>query len=886
MVKEQTEKDYIFSIVMAIYNVEAYLEEAIESVIDQTLDFHSHVQLILVNDGSPDHSESICLKYKDKYPENIWYISKENGGVSSARNEGLKYVKGKYVNFLDPDDKLSDTTLKEVYCFFENHYSETDVVSIPIEYFEARTGRHVLNYKYTSSRIVDLNEEYNHIQLSSSSSFIKSASLQERNFNPYLMYGEDAELLTRIILEKMTLGLVKGVKYFYRSRLNGTSALQTSLTTKSWYLDGLNSFLMSILSYSVEKFEYVPKYVQYLVMYDLQWKFNVSAYPSFLALKEINQFEEKLKEILAHIEEGIIFEQKNLNLFRKMFAIALKHNTTNINSMYTTVVQNDSVLVYYKDTLLSSLDEQSIILEFLEVKNGELILEGFFSSLLDPKETPVFIMLGHRIYETEDVNRKAQGIYSLSRLVKDYKGFRVKVPFTGQSKETISFYIESSGIKIPVKLKFGKFIKLNKGRQSDYFIEGHHLISFNQNGLIIENRKISAVILRELKLYKRVIKEKVGKKVILARLIFYFGKLMHRKKIWLFADRIDKADDNAEALFRYANQQKDDIRKYFVLNKDCDDFNRLKKVGRIVPYGTYRHKILHLMANKVISSHADEWVVNPFFGMYKYYKDLHHAEFVFLQHGITKDDLSGWLNKYKKNIKLFLTAAVPEYESIINNNYGYGSDVVKLLGFPRFDFLENKDKKQILIMPTWRKHLVKELNQQTGNRPYSETFKNSDYFKHYNALVNDTRILEKAQSLEYKIIFFPHPNIQQQIKDFAKNDLVQFASFNTSYQKLFNESSLLITDFSSVAFDFAYLKKPVLYFHYEKNHLKEGYFDYYESGFGEVCKDYDLLVNQILYYMDNNCQMKEQYIKRVNSFYAFQDRNNSSRVYEEVLKMN
>lgn len=119
MIEGSHEHKYLFSIVMAVYNVEQYLEEAIESVINQTLSFENHVQLILVNDGSPDNSEETCLKYKEMYPDNIVYIRKENGGVSSARNEGLKYVEGKYVNFLDSDDKLSLNALAEVFSFFE-----------------------------------------------------------------------------------------------------------------------------------------------------------------------------------------------------------------------------------------------------------------------------------------------------------------------------------------------------------------------------------------------------------------------------------------------------------------------------------------------------------------------------------------------------------------------------------------------------------------------------------------------------------------------------------------------------------------------------------------------------------------------------------------------
>ena len=95
------EKKYKFSVVIPLYNVKKYLEDALKSVINQTIGFEKNIQLILVNDGSTDKSERICLKYKKLYPENIKYIYQENRGVSEARNEGMKYIEGKYVNFMD-----------------------------------------------------------------------------------------------------------------------------------------------------------------------------------------------------------------------------------------------------------------------------------------------------------------------------------------------------------------------------------------------------------------------------------------------------------------------------------------------------------------------------------------------------------------------------------------------------------------------------------------------------------------------------------------------------------------------------------------------------------------------------------------------------------------
>ena len=128
---------YKFSVVIPIYNVEKYLQETLESVINQDIGFKENIQMILVNDGSLDNSEDICLKYKAKYPENITYVKQENAGVSAARNNGMQYIQGKYTNFLDSDDKWSLDAFSKVWNFFEDNYEKIDVISCRMKFFEA-----------------------------------------------------------------------------------------------------------------------------------------------------------------------------------------------------------------------------------------------------------------------------------------------------------------------------------------------------------------------------------------------------------------------------------------------------------------------------------------------------------------------------------------------------------------------------------------------------------------------------------------------------------------------------------------------------------------------------------------------------------------------------
>ena len=90
----------LISIVVPIYNVEKYLRMCLDSILDQT---YEHFECLLINDGSPDNSAEICREYVEK-DARFRYFEKENGGLASARNLGIKYSKGKYISFIDSDD--------------------------------------------------------------------------------------------------------------------------------------------------------------------------------------------------------------------------------------------------------------------------------------------------------------------------------------------------------------------------------------------------------------------------------------------------------------------------------------------------------------------------------------------------------------------------------------------------------------------------------------------------------------------------------------------------------------------------------------------------------------------------------------------------------------
>lgn len=101
----------IISIIVPIYNVEQYLSKCIDSIVNQT---YKHIEILLVNDGSTDNSEEICLAYANK-DSRIRYFKKENGGLSDARNYGISRAKGDYLAFIDSDDFIHSEFIQRLH---------------------------------------------------------------------------------------------------------------------------------------------------------------------------------------------------------------------------------------------------------------------------------------------------------------------------------------------------------------------------------------------------------------------------------------------------------------------------------------------------------------------------------------------------------------------------------------------------------------------------------------------------------------------------------------------------------------------------------------------------------------------------------------------------
>lgn len=362
-----------FSVITAVYNVASYLSEAIESILCQDIGFKDSVELILVDDGSTDSSGEICDYYQTLYPDNIKVLHKPNGGAASARNAGIALASGRYLNFLDGDDKLSPCTLSAVYHFFSTVDDQISLVSVPIQFFEKKETAHRLNYKYKDGKnqIINLNTQYSYVQMSIASSFIKREVLNEHSFDTSLRYAEDAKVIMQLLLEHPYYGIVPSGCYYYRFRNTQNSALNGTKLHKEWYLDCLKDYLLWALQTARQKYGSIPLFVQYNVMYDLQSRFGVPEIPaSILPPDEHEEFRTLLREILRSIDDKIILQQRNLSREQKDYIISLKHGKGSLKHC-----SND---IFFQYDCLKLYPASSYLLKLFhaEISDNKLKLTG------------------------------------------------------------------------------------------------------------------------------------------------------------------------------------------------------------------------------------------------------------------------------------------------------------------------------------------------------------------------------------------------------------------------------------------------------------------------------------------------------------------------------
>lgn len=634
----------------------------------------------------------------------------------------------------------------------------------------------------------------------------------------------------------------------------------------------------------------------------------------------------RLKKELYGIEDKAILNS-SLGLDKKIFLLKTKHGSSFFDDLVV-----DRKVIYYKDYKLINFSKERLHLDFITQSRGDkYTLEGYVTR--NPFWELVTVELrkdGDKI-PIEPAERARRQRRFGNFLFDSGGAFTVDVKLPQERAHKLSFVVTIGGHEFTLRLLMGPHARLGnilgsyRRDQSCLLVRGaksiairpysklrHAIYELRFLFSLLFNWQIRHVTGRAIRLYrsgqlsirqpKRLVKEIITSigmvaeavamipRAILLRTVYYIAKPRVKKPIWLVSDRAVAAGDNGEALFRYIVKQQDcpaDV--YFVISRTAKDYDRMSQYGQVLAQESLKYKLKFLMADKIISSQANIETNNPFIRQRDHFVDLYNFDFVFLQHGVIRHDHTSWLDRYTKNFRLFITSAEKEYNSILEKPYYYPKENVLLSGQPRYDYLENNPNKKLVLVPTYRKRLALKKTDKKGLRKYDPEFKKTEYRKFYNDFMNDSRIIAELKNQGMTGDFYLHPVFEAQQRDFDENDVFKAVAYPYNYKDAFSEGELLVSDHSSVVFDFAYMKKPTVYAHFDADTFFEGhsysksdFFDDENDGFGEVYYDYEGLVEGVLKLLRNGRKMSVKYQKRVDDFFYKTDRNNSRRVYEAI----
>ncbi len=890
-------REPLISVVIPVFNGEEYVAEAIESVLGQTIGLDA-LEVVVIDDGSADATPRIVDDFAQQFPLHVKVFHQANQGVAAALNAGVQVATGRIIGFLGSDDRFSSESLELVADFFAEHGEVCDLAAIPIFMFGARQGPHWNNRsRFATTRVIDVREEWNLTQIHGGGTFIKSEIFQggDLKFDPRLFISEDLTLNTQVILRKMKYGVVAGAQYFNRRYSVGGSLVSSSHFRSGYYTEIPRLAYQQTLDFGRELYGKLPLYAQAIVAYDLSWRFRGDLSPMDPELE--SQYRETLGDLLRQIKVKVIMAQ------RAPIEVRLSMLNVRERGCLRERLSRRGLTYFLESCEVYSLKYRPVArhkparceIEFFEVNGDNIEIQGRFR-VVEIDDVDFAMEAGGRRYPVERMTDRQPTRLSLAQEVEVSVPFRASVTLRPDEQlRPVVVLTDADGqpLVVPVAVLMHRFSRFSGSSEVGYFRRVGRIVFRGRGKYSIERKTLSSlgVVRAELGFLRRAYRAGAAPTDLRARILTGLRQAITKKRTWLITDHKSEAGDNGEAMFRYLCSRPDrEVEPCFVLRKDADAYASLRRLGKVVEPNSKAHLRKFLDAVVVMNSAGDSYMLNPVAPERRIYlNDLIRHESVFLQHGITIGDQSGWLNRWSKGFDLFVTSASRERESILHDDYGYQSNQVVLTGMPRFDRLENSPNKLIIFAPTWRKGLSGALDEATGRVGKSTLFAESEYSAFWQRVVCHPRLNTAMNERGYRGVFALHPSHAAEASTFQSSERIQVAAYPHDYQGFFRDGSVLVTDYSSVAFDFAYLRKPVVYAQGDReeffgSHLySEGYFSYEEDGFGPIVDTVDALVDHLIELLSQSCEMEAEYRARVDRFFAFSGGGNSERLRKAIV---
>lgn len=829
------------------------------------------------------------------------YVSEQD-----AHQKMAEKASGDYIMIINAGDDIS-SNLAEVFVKGNVQCYDMDTYMITKAFHDETFGAFRTYKKVTDGEdiksfyIIDLKSKYDCFPFGFGGVIIRAEAFKKQSVDPALGLEAERDFMLRLMAKAMKtcfLPYATLTAYEYEEHDN---TFYRGLYMREWYFESITDFWMPFLQEMKVTYGSIPVFIQYNFMYSIMARFNGNMDNKNKHVIEEGHGEEYLELIgqaLRLIEENIMLNRNKVvdcitgDTMKWVYGILRNGKAYKFERFFL------AGKIYYGigDTLFNSLMSLSTNILFINYRDGMLEIDGTVHPILYSMVDEVYFRYNNKKYKIRYTERygltKAFGAAICKR-----HSFHLSIPVKDKSESELFCEAAIGNQLEPINIRYpSHFSRVCNAFGSSHWVFGdnrEYMMTAERKGIIIRKVNKRQKFIKELKLLKDMLmKNNYTRKYALLRVLYFICRpFMTGKPIWMYIDKIYKGGDSSEYLYKYASAQNKKIKHYYLVDKKSTDYKRLKKEGyKPLVRDSLKHRLIFLYADMMVISNSTVYAFNGYtLTNSSYIRDLTHFHVCCVQHGMSVQKIAIAQNRLRDNTRLYFCASKYEIDNLSRPVYDYvGYDALKLTGVPRYDGLKDRAKKQIMISPTWRMQAAMPVRtSESEQRDYNPLFKESEYFKVFNALINDKCLIDAAEKYGYRIKYVLHPIVSSQVEDFDKNDFVDIvpAVGDMSYEDMFCESSLMVTDFSGIQFDFAYMRKPLVYLHHKDipQHYEEGTFHYDTMAFGEICHDNDELIHTLIEYMQNDCKMKPEYVKRADDFFYYRDHNNCERIYKEMI---
>lgn len=816
--------------------------------------------------------------------------------------DAKKQVDGDFVTYLYGGDRWSEQALQQLHAMLQKHPDNAVVMMHKVmpDETEGAFAQVIPDKKLV---IANIKKDYNIYPFYFGGTVLAVEAFRNQPLRKELGIEAEREFFLSIVSKYKKVYFLNQITFYASQAQEGDFTFYEPIYNEDWYERSFTEFWLPYLKKMQEKYGKVPVFIQYHLLFSVKARFmsnlnnrNKHVIPEGQEMQCL----ERMGQAFAYIDDDVLFNchkisEVNVTDSMKWVYGILKHGEGyHFEKRY--VAGNP----YYgaANVVFNKITNLKTNILFMNYEDGMLKIDGTIHPILYSMASEVYLSFNGKKYELQYNDR-----YALNKAfgVSLYKGhsFHVDIPMEG-IKDSYLFCQAKIGDET-IRITFcyeSHFSRMSGAFPSSYWcfgVEPLYMAVKEEEGMRIRTITKKDKKRQERKLSKEMLlckRKRAWLFLVIRKVYFMMRPIMKRKPVWMYLDKIYKAGDSSEYLYRYACAQKDNIQHYYLVDKHATDYKRMKKDGyKPMVRGSIKHRLVFLMADMMVISNSTVFAFNNY-GLpnSKFIRDLVEFHVCCVQHGMSVQKIAVAQNRLRDNTRLYFCASKYEIENLSRPIYDYvGYDALKLTGVPRYDGLKNDDKKQIMISPTWRMQAAVPVRTSEGEqRDYNPMFKESTYFQVFNALINDPRLIDAAKKYGYRIKYVLHPIVSAQVDDFDKNEYVDIipAVGDMSYETMFRESSLMVTDFSGIQFDFAYMRKPLVYLHHKDipQHYEEGTFFYDTMAFGEIAHDNDELIDLLCEYMASGCKMKEEYVRRADDFFYYNDHNNCKRIYDTMIE--